>query len=282
MRPLILIPLLGCASAPNDDTGPPSETEPVTGYDVRYGLVPEGCPVPGETVEFTTEIRDQLGRPVPDLQQSHERMLHTLFVSQDLASFQHLHHEDHYEITADDLRSATFHFPLSLPLGGSYRVVTDYAHQNVYQQNQGWIEACGAPEMAAAPNPTFSTEASVDDTHAALSWTVEPRVGALAQWTVTFTEAEGDDITDVVPWLGADAHAALVSADLAFTGHTHAWTGIDNMAPGMEMQHLYDGPDIAFQATFTQSGVHRMWVQFARSGAPESPITVPFWFEVAP
>jgi hypothetical protein len=287
MRPLaILLAACGCEPRPGDDTGepPPPATTPVTDYEVIASWTPDDCPAPGETIEFYEQVVDQLGRPIPDLQQSHERMIHTLFVSEDLESFQHVHHEDFYDITADDLRNSTFHFPISFPFGGGYRIVYDFAHMNVFQARQGWIDVCGDPPMLPAPNPDFTTEVDAGDVHVSLVWAVEPRVGDLAQWSIFVTHAaDGTDVTDLAQWLGADGHAALISADLVSTGHTHAWTpGVDNMSPNMQMPHFYTGPEVAFQYTFPQAGLYRMWIQFARETDPETPYTAPFWFEVAP
>jgi hypothetical protein len=90
-------------------------------------------------------------------------------------------------------------------------------------------------------------------------------------------------VTDLVPWLGADAHAAFVSLDLAWTSHTHAWfPGMENMTPGMEMPPLYTGPTVPFHFLFERAGAHKAWVQFARADDPETPYVVPFVFEVAP
>jgi hypothetical protein len=283
VRGVILLALAGCSGEEPDDTGPGTTVETVTDYDVLYDWSPAGDPAAGDTVEFTARIVDQDGRAIPDLQQNHERMVHTLFVSEDLETFLHVHHEDFYEITADDLRDSTFHFPLTLPEAGGYRIVFDFAHHNAWLTRQGWIDVVGEPAMKPAPEPDFATEVAVGDLVVSVAWVAEPVVGFTSQWTVHVTDATGAEVTDLVQWLGADAHAALISADLAFTSHTHAYQpGMENMAPGMEMPHVYTGPDVTFQAVFTQPGLHRMFVQLAREGAPDDPYTVPFWFEVLP
>ena len=278
--------LLACAQG--DDT-PANDTAPVeatcqpsgTGYAIPSETDPSPA-VAGTEVEYWLTIEDDAGCPIEDVQQAHERMVHTMFMSRDLASFQHVHHEDFYPLTAEDLRSATYHFPVTFPLAGNYLALYDFAHQNEYRYLTTWLAVEGAPAQAAAPVIDLSLVREVDGLRVELRWDVQPNAGYEASFTVTITE-NGEDVTDLAQYLGADGHAAFVSHDLAFATHTHAWfPGMEDMGPGMEMPHLYLGPALPFHYTFPGPGLYRTWVQFARDGDPERPITVPFDFEVAP
>jgi hypothetical protein len=276
--------LLAACSDGAADTGEGSSDDtadvPITGYAVDFSTDPSP-PVAGQAAQFTETVTDQIGRPIEDLQQNHDRMVHTLFISADLSSFQHLHQEDFTAITADDLRNATFSFPVTLPMSGDYVVAFDYAHDNQFLQTVGALEATGSPAQGEQ-DLTVNTEADSDGIHGVLTWDVEPYAAYTAAWTVHLTDANGD-VTDIVPWVGADAHAAIISSDLSIVTHTHAWfAGMDNMTPSMEMPHLYDGPDIPFQYVFDQPGTYKMWVQFARSDAPDTPHVLSFVFEVMP
>lgn len=274
---MLLIVLLACEEAAGP--GGADSAEPVTGYDVVYSTDPSP-PRAGEEAELTYTVVDQLGRPVEDLQLTHERMVHVVLVSRDLASFQHLHHEDYADLTADDLRAATFRFPVTFPAAGEVLAVFDFAHQGHYQSDQGWITVEGEPAQLDAPVVDLATEIDVADVHAALTWDIAPVAGYEAAFHLTLTDA-GGDVTDLVPWLGADGHVVIASADLASVSHTHAWyPGMEDVPPGHDMEHLYDGPTLPFHLTFAAPGLHELWVQFARAGAPETPITAAFMVEV--
>ena len=280
---LALALVLGCSEG-EVDTGAAEdcpEGAVVTDYAVEWTAEPE--PTAGEETTFALAVRDQRGCPVPDLQIAHERAVHTLFVSADLASFQHLHHEDFAALEGQDLKDSSFRFPVTFPLAGDYRAVFDYAHQNAYLTTTDWLAVGGAPGQAAAPELPYASRAEADGLGVELRWDVEPAAGFEASWTVTVTDADGAEVTDLVQWLGADAHAALVSADLGWVSHTHAWfPGMEDVAPGHDMPALYNGPEVPFHYTFPTAGPHKMWVQLARASAPGDVTVVAFAFDVAP
>jgi hypothetical protein len=276
MTPLLALLACGPDIPDRTDTG----SREVTDYELVWSTAPDPL-VATETGEFTIEIRDQDGRPIEDLQRNHERMVHTMFVSADWSTFVHTHHEDYAELTVDDIRAATFHFPLTLPFAGPYLILFDYAHQNQWIYDSSLIEVTGTPVQASAPDTTPSARAEVDGTVAELLWSIEPRAGYEAAWTIRFTGPDDAPVTDLVPVLGADAHCAVVSADLGWGSHTHAWfPDMANMSPSMEMPHLYDGPEVPFVYTFPAAGAYRMWVQFARAADPENVSVAPFTFVV--
>ena len=273
--------LLACTGETPEESGETDACGEVTGYAVETSTVPSVL-VAGEEATFTLSVQDQDGCPIEDLQESHERMVHTLFISADLTSFQHVHHEDFANLTAADLRTATYHFPITYPLAGDYLAVFDYAHRNAYLQSTERITVTGAPEQAEAPVADYAMVTDAGDVQVALTWETTPMTGFEAAWTVTLTDAAGD-VTDLVQWLGADGHAAVVDAALTAPGHTHAWfPDMDRMTPGMPMPPLYPGPTLPYRYTFAEPGLHAMWIQFARADAPEVPYVARFMFDVAP
>jgi hypothetical protein len=273
--------LLSCAAdSPGSDSAACESGRVPSDYVVAVETTPATI-VAGEEVELTLAVMDEEGCPVDDLQESHERMVHTVLISRDLESFQHLHHEDFYAITADDLRAATFHFPVTFPAAGEVLAVFDFAHRNQWLQETSPLDVTGEPAQRDAPNLDVVTEVTVDDVHVSVAWDVEPVAGAEAAVTLTLTEEPGMPVTDLVPWLGADGHVVFVRADLASPGHTHAWfPGMDAMSPGMKMTPLYPGPTLPFHYLFPTAGTWKAWFQFARSGRPDEPYVVPIVFEV--
>jgi hypothetical protein len=205
-----------------------------------------------------------------------------VLVSKDLSSFQHLHMEDYYPLTADALRAATFHFPVTLPYAGEYRLVFDYAHENQWLQTDDWMTVDGDVPQLDAPVEDWSTTQVVDGMQIELVWDNNPVATYEAQWHIHITQ-DGADVTDLVQYLGADAHALLITEDASWAAHTHAWVpGLETMSPDMSMGHLYPGPDLPFHFTFPAPGNYKAFIQFARAADPDTAFVVPFWIEVSP
>jgi hypothetical protein len=237
-------------------------------------------PVAGEEATVTLQVLGRDNEPVQDLQTTHERLLHTFLIPRDLSSFAHLHQEDFEPVTADDLREATFRFPYTFPTSGGYVLAFDFASQNEYRRSGGELDVVGEPAQAASPTFDGASESVVRDVTAALVFDTAPVAGTEAAFHVNLTTAEGD-VTDVVQFLGTDAHVAVVNADLSAIGHTHAYVpGMENAPPGHEMPHTYDGPDVSFRYTFPSSGDYRLWVQLARAVDPDAAYTFRFDVEV--
>lgn len=280
---LSLLALWACdgGEVAGPDTADTATERVITDYLVNTWTDPEP-PVAGETFEFYEQVTDQDGVPVEDLQTNHERLIHNVFISADWSTYAHVHHEDYAAVTVSDLKAGTLHLPVSLPLAGRYLVALNFAHANQWLTHDLFLDVTGTPAMAAAPDTTPSAEAQDDDVTATLAWAAAPVAEFAATWTVTFHDLDGNEVTDITPYLGADAHAALVSEDLGWVSHTHAYVpGMETMSPSMDMPHLYPGPFVDFQYVFPAPGTYKMWVQFTRESAPGRVYTLPFVFDVA-
>lgn len=272
---IVLALLAGCPPAE------PTETDSILPgvYTVEVSTDPDP-PVAAQAAEVWLTVRGPDGEPVEDLQAAHERVVHTFLIPRDLQTFAHLHHEDFYPLTAGDLRSGTFHFPYAFPASGGYFLSFEFAHQNQYRSFGTSIEVDGSVPQLAEPVLDLATTAQSGDVTAELVWDVPPKAGQEAAWRLYLTTPDGE-VGDIVQWLGADAHAAIVSTDLSYVGHTHAWVaGMEDAPPGHAMPHQYDGPDLPFRAVLPWAGSYKIWVQFARADAPDEPVVVAFMFEV--
>jgi hypothetical protein len=63
-------------------------------------------------------------------------------------------------------------------------------------------------------------------------------------------------VRDLEPFLGAPAHALIISEDLVDAAHSHP----------LEEYSRPNGPDIVFDAVFPRPGMYKLWVQFQRHG----------------
>ena len=93
-------------------------------------------PSPSDTATLTYHMTEAAtGKPIRDLQVTHERLLHTFIVARDFSTFAHIHHEDFKTLTREDIDTAAFHFPYRFPHSGHYRVVTEYV-----QHDRSWLK----------------------------------------------------------------------------------------------------------------------------------------------
>ncbi len=270
--------LLTACTPPADDTSPGPHV--VTDYEVLWRTDP-APPVAETALTFVAQVVDQDGLPVEDLQQAHARMLHTVFLPPDLRVLQHVHHEDFAALSADDLRTATFRFPFTPQSGGRFRVAFDFAHRGAYQQRVDWMDV-GGDLPAGAPDLARADVNSDGGITGRLSFATPPAAGVRSDWSITLERAaDGSPVTNVVPWLDTDGHVVMTNATREWVAHTHAWfPGMDQMAPGHPMPHLYDGPELPFQYVFPAEGTYVLWLQFATSEAPDTAHTLRFVVEV--
>lgn len=247
-------------------------------YDVEVTLTPEPA-VAGEPADVRyTILRD--GEPVQDLQIAHERLVHVFVIRGDLETFEHKHHEDYATVTADDLRTATFHFPETFSASGPFVLAFEWASENRYHTDRVDVSVAGDVPQLAAPVGEPADVATSGDVTASLRWDTEPAAGQESAFSLVIEDPAGP-VADLVPWLGADAHLAIASLDLAQVSHTHAWVpGMENAPPSHAMPHLYNGPEIPFRFAFPTSGTYKLWAQFARSTDPTTPFTMPFIVEI--
>lgn len=275
----LLVGLAACST--NGDGTPEPGHGPVTSYQAQVWQEPETF-APNTPVELYYSVLDQAGNVVQDLQQSHERFIHTFFISRDLSFFQHSHHEDFYPASFEYLENGGWHQPVSLPLSGDFLLVLDFAHQNQEQVLTQWLEVTGDVAQLDAPVEDLETTVAASGVVGTLTWDSPPAAGFQSSWNLYLTDDEGSPVSNIVQWLGADAHVAIVRKDLSTFAHTHAYVeGMENMPPTHSMPHEYDGPTLPFKAVFSDPGVYKMWIQFARADAPDSPITLPFMFRVS-
>ena len=186
-----LVIALACATnADSGESAADTAEHLVTDYVVNARTAPDPL-VAGEEGTFSFEVRDQDDLPIEDLQTTHERVVHVQFVSHDLASFQHVHNEDFTPLTAENLRTSSFAFPLTLPLAGDYLTVFDFAHHNQYLSRSMTLAVEGAPAQAAAPDLTLVDEVTVDGVTGQLSLSAPPVPGFEAAWSIHVFDAAG-------------------------------------------------------------------------------------------
>ncbi|MBA2520240.1 MAG: HAD-IC family P-type ATPase, partial [Chloroflexia bacterium] len=234
------------------------------------------APEPGQPVTFAYRVVDeQSGEVVSDLPLDHERQMHLILTSRDLAQFQHIHPEP-----GDD---GVYRVDTKLPAAGTYLLYDEFVHagQTVLDRRELTV---GAPSNAGAALTPDQAPKTVAGFTVALNAAETITAGEATNFTFTLSR-DGAPVTDLAPYLGAAAHVAIVSEDAADFAHTHgeavapAPAGDDDRAAGDDGHGVPAafGPEVQVEHAFPEPGRYKIWGQFSHDGQV---LTAPFTVEV--
>ncbi|HEX4814166.1 MAG TPA: hypothetical protein VFV66_15590 [Nonomuraea sp.] len=210
--------------------------------DNGYTLNPLTTVKAGKPADFRFTVTGPDGRPVTDYQVEHEKKMHFIVVSRDLASFQHVHPE----MSAD----GTWEVKLTLPDAGSYRAFADFAPAG----GDGMTLGADLPvsgDYDPQPLPKAVRTSKVGDYTVSLTGDLVP--GRSSKLTLSVSK-DGEPVTDLQPYLGAYGHlVALRAGDLAYL-HVHP------------EESDKAGPEITFYAEVPSGGDYRLFLDFQHDG----------------
>jgi hypothetical protein len=240
-------------------------------YKLKVDISPRAIK-PGSKARVTFHVFHPLtGARVTDYAEVHDKRFHLFVISRDLKYFAHEH-----PVPAAD---GSWTIDVTLPQAGHYTLLSDF------------LPTGGGPQMIATPLVTAGYDgdltSAVPTLEPDLEWSkvaegvklelTLPRPELIAGEDVDlpfkFTDAKtGEPIKDLQRYLGAFAHALIVSEDLVEHIHTHP----KEMLEGTEVVSG-GGPEVIFDTFFPRPGRYRAWVQFQRNDRLS---TVAFTFEV--
>jgi hypothetical protein len=239
-------------------------------------------------LRFRDADRDQ---PVTDFEVTHEKRLHLIVVSKDLAWFNHVH--------PDYLGDGTFTVLVTLPRAGAYKMYADFTRsgggQEVLQHEIAATDGGDSPVVSpqgdaetkeerwtvqrAVAHPEGQPDAP-DGPAYQVAFMTEPDEllagrGAMLHFQVRDTT--GQAIRDLQPYLGALGHAVILSNDTNTFLHAHPTETKDEpheTGHGESAAHASDhsahahgsahecGPDVMFHTTFPAAGGYKAWGEF--------------------
>ena len=231
-------------------------------------------------------IKNARGEVVRDLQTVHEKQIHLILVSDDLAEFSHLHPEPQPD--------GSYRVGFTFPHGGTYRVYADFTPAGADQFIERFsVTASGT----ATPRVALVEDKSPTKTVAGLRVTMQTsqplRAGQELQLNfMVADEVTGKPVTDLQPYLGSLAHFVIISEDTSRYLHVHpmearAMPGKEGagMAGKMDEEMKMGQGDkaatnvtISAHTTFHNAGLYKLWAQFQRKGQV---IVVPFVVRIA-
>jgi Cu+-exporting ATPase len=240
---------------------------------VRATLAGPPTPVAGAPASLVYRLTGTAGgAPVTDVVERHERPVHLVIVSKDLAHFQHVH-------PAPTGRPGEYAVDVAFPVPGPYALYAEFTRANGQDLVQRDTLAVGG---STTPGPASVAEdrtpKTVDGVRVALTGAGAVRAGRAAELTFRLEDAAtGEPLRDLRPYLGAPGHAVIVGEGTLFFAHTHgeavapagapAPAGADHGGQGGETARGAApsggyGPEIAVVHTFPAPGLYKVWGQF--------------------
>jgi hypothetical protein len=242
------------------------------------------------TLVFT--VKDKQGGVVKDLPLVHEKPMHLLVVSRDLAEFYHIHPEPQSD--------GSYRVAHVFPNGGEYRLYADFTPKDAKQVVEPIdIKVAGTERAKVALVPDQKFEKSVKGLKVVMKPQGEIKAGnELMLEFAAFDEKTNKPATDLQNYLGELAHFVIISEDMQDFVHAHPMSKGEHDAmkkPEMKTgEHKADGhkhgdektetktasqSEVAAHTAFPRSGLYKVWAQFQRNNEV---ITVPFVVNVKP
>jgi hypothetical protein len=219
-------------------------------------LTTAGAAQAGIPVALTFAVKDFFGKNTGAMQIVHEKPMHLMIVSSDLAEYDHVH---------PTLAPGTvFRVSHVFPHGGEYRLFADFTPATGGNHIESFtVRVQGAVRPAvpldAAPGWT-ATSGSVKMTLAA----DKPlRAGEDIGLAMTLADSKtGVPVHDLQRYLGAWAHIAMISQDTQDFLHVHPMEESPTGAP--PAPGAPSPATIRTSAGFRRPGLYKMWVQVQR------------------
>jgi YHS domain-containing protein len=237
--------------------------------------------VAGEPVQMEFAIRyKESGELVREFEVVHERLLHLLMTTSDLAWFEHQH-----PVRGKDGR---FRFTWTFRRPGTYRLYADFTPSDGDNQVKPLTLTVGGGEAkTVALRPDRTRVKQVGDLRFELKVQGEPlRMEKPMLLTYTVRDRQGRLVCDMQPFIGAPGHLIAISQDGKEVVHTHALQAASHPSMSGEKEPFRvtqamvteAGPAFSFKLTAPTGGLYKTWAQFMWN---HRVYTVPFTFQVA-
>jgi hypothetical protein len=228
----------------------------------------------GDEAKILFTIKDSEGRPVQDLQITHDRLVHVVIASADFTVFAHIHPDDSGPITDEMKKKAEYPVRFAFPKAGRYIIAIDTAAKDDLISEHFTVDVEGGPKMGPFTKD-LSREKKFGDLSVTLA-TVPETVTAGKEATLKYMiKKNGEPVTDLEPYLSAPMHVAIISSDLESFMHEHgelpgASMGHEHMGHMMHMMHMNVpkkfGPEIDVPVVFPAKGLYQVFSQVWHNG----------------
>ncbi len=259
----------------------------------------------GEPVSLMLHLTDAEGEPITDLMVHHDRILHVLIVSENLQTIGHIHPEDFEDRDMMAELEGVYTVQFTFPYSGRYILAIDVMTADAEYTKHIYVDVAGDKKMSELTHDMrremhvvsyteqgedrFTKAVSITEKEGASKYMVKMKapekikVGEMVHITYHFTHA-GKPVTDLVPFLDAPMHFAIVSNRLDGILHTHGTVQmhskldknkmdssqtkkkIHEKTPTSGHQHKgitpdQFGPTVMLMTTFKKAGIYQIFGQ---------------------
>ncbi|MBV9866202.1 MAG: hypothetical protein JO316_12685 [Abitibacteriaceae bacterium] len=247
--------------------------------------------------------------PVKEFTVVHEKIMHLVVVSKDLSWFNHIH--------PDYKDNGLFLIRMVLPRPGTYKLYADYTPKDGRQEvPQCEFNVVSSPAPNAQPVSFEPTARSAITADAPKGGVITKQIAALPEdepqdesktevktaagpaYQIELVppsqlraeestllhfhvlDANGKEVTDLQPYLGAMGHAVILSADTNIYLHTHPIsndTALQMLSQQKGAMPKINNSDVFFPLLFPKAGIYKIWAQFRHH---DQLITAPFTLKV--
>ncbi len=257
----------------------------------------------GMPTVLTFHLTDTEDEPVSDLLVHHARVLHVLVVSENLQIIGHIHPEDFEsrDIMAELDGRYTVHF--TFPAAGRYILAVDVMTADAEFAKHLYVDVAGGEKLAGMTQDfrrekivlgytdeggdrytkaiSLTDKKSTSTYHVKIEAPEQIKAGEMVHITYHFSH-DGKPLTDLVPFLDAPMHFAIVSTRLDGIVHTHGTVpGSEDTSKMMEDPHAGHkmkksaatghqhygttpeqfGPTVMLMTTFPEAGIYQIFGQ---------------------
>lgn len=258
----------------------------------------------GTSAALTFHLTDAKGEPVTDLMVHHARVLHVLVVSENLQIIGHIHPEDFEsrDIMMELEGMYTVHF--TFPAAGKYILAVDVMIADAEFAKYLYVDVAGEEKLTDTVQDfrrekvvfgytdeggdRYTKAVSLTDGEGASMYQAKIeaperiKAGEMVHITYHFSQ-DGKPLTDLVPFLDAPMHFAIVSTRLDGIVHTHGTVlGTEDASKVMKEDphaghkmkrtpmtgHQHRGitpekfgPTVMLMTTFPEAGVYQIFGQ---------------------
>jgi hypothetical protein len=221
---------------------------------------------PNKSTKINYKVKNDLGEVLKDFATVHEKIMHFIVVREDLQQFQHIH-PDYNQSTGEFSVNVTF------PTDGPYRIFPDFT-PGKNADNPQLLPVTLSKDLIIGDLSKYVSELVEPDTSNKktvsgyeITYTVPSNLQAQSTATYTLSIARnGQDVTNLQPYLGAMGHSVILKAETLDFIHAHAESASAT------------GPDISFSTSFPGAGIYKTFTQFQHQ---EKVITSDFVISVA-
>jgi hypothetical protein len=223
-------------------------------FERGFRLLPDVVPArPGVSRPVEFRVVGPEGAPVTDFELNATKRLHFFVIRDDMAHFQHVH---------PTVSNGVWHARVDIPDGGNYRMYAEFVppgSTNVMHPIVLGSTFIVPGDTTYVPMPEPAASVRVGE------FTVTRVEGAgpvdrvdLNTVTFTVTDADGEPVDGLEPYLGSYGHMTAINALTLSVTHIHPAQPVDLESPAPE--------ELTFVARFAERGEHRAFLEFRVDG----------------